>query len=269
MRRLSVWRLLPFKCDDIFSKIDSLKCYHQITVAVEDVPKTAVITPFGLYIFPRTPFEVEKRRPRLSEAVGRYPGRHSQGLYLYRQHLSQSENLERHLQDLDVVFKTLSANGMVVQRHKCILGKLSLEFLGYQVDTTGISPLKDRVSAIEKTTPPTSIKELQRFLGMVGYYQRFIPNAAKHLFYLFEALKGKPKTLVWTPQCQQSFEATKAALAAATLLYHPRPGAPLALTTNASNMAIGGVLKQPVPNGWEPLVLECQARGESDAMASV
>ena len=161
--------------------------------------------------------------------------------------------MDQHLKDLDIVFKTLAANGMVVQRQKCVLGKDSLEFLGYQVDSTGISPLKNRVDAIEKTTPPTSIKELQRFLGMVGYYRRFIPNAAKHLFYLFEALKGKPKTLEWTAGCQKSFEATKAALAAATLLHHPRPGAELSLTTDASNTAIGGVLEQKGPEGWEPL----------------
>ena len=88
---------------------------------------------------------------------------------------------------------------------------------------------------------------------MIGYYRCFIPNAACHLFHLFEALKGKPKTLEWTADCQKSFDATKAALAAATLLHHPRPGAQLSLTTDASNIAIGGVLEQRGPKGWEPL----------------
>ena len=88
---------------------------------------------------------------------------------------------------------------------------------------------------------------------MIGYYRRFIPKAATHLFHLFEALKGKPKTLIWTPQMQESFDATKEALAKATLLFHPRPGATLALTTDASNTAVGGVLEQRGPLGWEPL----------------
>ena len=237
----------------VFSKIDLLKGYHQIPVADEDVPKTAVITPFGLYIFPRCPFGLKNAgqdfQRLMDEILGDIPR-----VFVYIDDiLVASENMEQHLQDLELVFKTLVANGMVVQRPKCILGKSSLEFLGYQVDSTGISPLRDRVTAIEQTTPPTSVKELQRFLGMIGYYRRFVPNAAGHLFHLFDALKGKPKTLEWTPDRQKSFDAIKAALAAATLLHHPRPGAPLALTTDASNQAIGGVLEQRGPTGWEPL----------------
>ena len=249
--RYPVRSLMDFTADlagkSIFSKIDLMKGYHQIPVADGDIRKTAVITPFGLFIFPRCPFGLKNAGQdfqRLMDAIlGDLPR-----VYVYIDDiLVASENPEQHAADLEEVFKTLSANGLVIQRSKCVLGVPSLDFLGYKVDSSGIKPLPDRVEAIRATTPPTTVKELQRFLGMVGYYRRFIPKAASHLYYLFEALKGKPKTLVWTPECQHSFDATKEALAKAALLFHPRPGATLALTTDASDHAVGGVLEQRSP----------------------
>ena len=212
-----------------------------------------MITPFGLYVWDKTPFGLKNAgqdfQRMMDEILEGLPH-----VFVYIDDiLVASENEEQHLQDLDNVFKQLDANGLVVNRHKCVLGKPSLEFLGYRVDKDGISPLEDRVEVIRKTPAPTTVKELQRFLGMVNYYRRFVPKAAHHLHALFSSLKGKPKKLPWTPECQNSFEAIKEALAAATLLHHPRPGARIALTTDASKLAIGGVLEQLGPKGWEPL----------------
>ena len=237
----------------IFSKIDMLKGYHQIPVAEEDVCKTAVITPFGLFVFPRTPFGLKNAGQDFQRLMDQIFGDIPHTFVYIDDILVASETEEEHLKDLKVVLDLLRENGLVTNREKCILGRSSIEFLGYRVDANGISPLPERVEAIRQMKRPTSVKELQRFLGMVNYYRKFIPRAAHHLHHLFDALKGKPKELVWDEGCSQSFEATKEALAQATLLHHPRTEAHLALTTDASQYAVGGVLEQWGPRGWEPL----------------
>ena len=242
----------------IFSKIDLLKGYHQIPVNEDDVKKTGVITPFGLYLFPRTPFGLKNAGQDFQRLMDEILGDIPHTFVYIDDILVASENPQQHLEDLKRVFEVLDDNGLVINRSKCVLGKTSLEFLGYKVDDHGVSPLPERVEAIRKQQPPTTIKELQRFLGMVNYYRRFISRAAGHLFYLFDALKGKKKkekarVLNWTDDCQKSFEAIKNALANAALLRHPRPNAKLAITADASKFAIGAVLEQRGPLGWEPL----------------
>ena len=241
----------------VFSKIDLVKGYHQIPVADADVGKTAVITPFGLYIFPRTPFGLKNAGQDFQRLMDSILGDLPYVFVYIDDILVASDNMQEHLEHLREVFKILSDNGMIVNRAKCVLGKESLDFLGYRVDSTGISPLPERVEAIRATAPPTTITELQRFNGMINYYRRWIPKAAGHMYHLFDALKGRkkgsPKTIEWTADRQNSFDAVKEALAQATLLHHPRPGAELAVTTDASNQAIGGVLEQKGPDGWEPL----------------
>ena len=242
----------------VFSKIDLMKGYHQIPVANEDVCKTGIITPFGLFEFPRTPFGLKNAGQDFQRLMDSILGDVPRVFVYIDDILVASEDEEQHIEDLKTVFTILSNNGLVVQRSKCVLGKTALAFLGYKVDADGVSPLPDRVEAIRAVNPPTNIKELQSFLGLINYYRRFVAKAAQHLHPLFEALKGrpnkpKPRLLKWTPHLQSSFDAIKEALAKATLLHHPRPGAELALTTDASKLAIGGVLEQRGPRGWEPL----------------
>merc|ERR1712020_83105 len=98
-------------------------------------------------------------------------------------------------------------------------------------------------------------KSLERFIGMVNFYHWFIPRAAGTLQPLYQALAGKPrpKTLDWSDDMVRSFEATKEALANATMLHHPVQGAPTALTSDASDTALGAVLEQKISGTWRPL----------------
>ena len=177
--------------------------------------------------------------------------------------LVASSSPEEYHADLTRVFDVLKENGLVVNRSKCVLGVPAFDFLGYRVDAKGARPLEKRVTAIRQFASPTTVKEFQRFLGMINFYRRFIPRAAHHLAGLFGALKNKPKTLLWEAAQRASFVAINNAISNAVLLHHPRLGAPLAITTDASDIAVGSVLEQLGPNG----LLFKEAGGKTAEMA--
>ena len=139
-------------------------------------------------------------------------------------------------------------------------------FLGHRVCSEGISPLYSAVDAIENYVKPDKQRALCRYLGMVNYYHRLIPHCAAKLSPLNTLLPSanegqtrlSPKSnfnLSWTESANLAFieSIVKQMLVNATLLVHPNPSAPLNITCDASDFAVGGVLQQCVDNIWQPL----------------
>ncbi|GFX59543.1 uncharacterized protein K02A2.6 [Trichonephila clavipes] len=181
--------------------------------------------------------------------------------------LVASSSEAEHIQHLRLLFQRLDQYGLSINPSKCTFGVPTLNFLGFQVCSSGIKPLEDRVEAIFKFPKPTTITQLRRFLGMLNYYRRFIRQAAHILAPLVKFLKGirnkkrskrkvkiKPEeVLEWTDEATTAFELVKQALAHATLLHHPMPNAPLSIWVDASDFAVGGALAQFHDNVWQPL----------------
>ena len=240
----------------VFSKVDLVKGFHQVPVSPEDVPKTAVITPFGLFEFVRMPFGLKNAAQsfqRLMDSVLQ----DLDFVFVYLDDiLVASANHDEHGEHLRTLFDRLQDHGLVIKRDKCRFGVSRIDFLGHTVDHLGIKPLPAKVQAITQFPRPMEVKGLERFLGMVNFYHWCIANAAEILQPLYQALSGgktRPKVLVWSQDMLKSFDATKDALANATLLYHPVQGAPTALTSDASDTALGAVLEQRIRGVWRPL----------------
>jgi putative transposase len=110
-------------------------------------------------------------------------------------------SMSEHLQHVRTLFQRLQAAGLVITREKCVFGVMEVDFLGYHVSSAGVSPIASREAVINDHPPPTTVKELQGFLGVINFYRRFIPAAAHILKPLTDQLKGGPKpatSIPWT-----------------------------------------------------------------------
>ena len=117
-------------------------------------------------------------------------------------------------------------------------------------------PLPEKVQAIRDFPQPQSHRQLRRFMGLVIFYHRFLPHAAdimQPLHTLLTPTKSKSQTITWIDDAQAAFQATKEALAKASLLSYPTTNAPTCVMTDASDTAVGAVLQQPINGVWRPI----------------
>lgn len=241
----------------VFTTLDLRSGYHQIQVDEESRPKTAFNVPGGHYEYQRMPFGLNTAPAtfqRLMDSV--LMGLKGEKCLVYLDDIILfSKDLPSHLEAIREVLTKLQGVNLAVQLSKCNFVVDEVNYLGHVITKKGIEPDPSKIKAVRDFPIPTNIKEVRSFLGLAGYYRRFIDGFATIGRPLFDVTK-QGQEFLWTPQCQEAFDELKQKLVTAPVLIYPDFSKPFILATDASTYALGAVLSQEV-DGQEHPVAYC------------
>ncbi|GJP42438.1 hypothetical protein CLOM_g1996 [Closterium sp. NIES-68] len=166
--------------------------------------------------------------------------------------LIYNKSLDEHVHHIRQVPTRLRQHCLFVKQSKCEFPRSSIPFLGHIISHNQLSMDPSKVKAVQDWKPPTSIKELQAFLGLANYYQKFIQHFAAITSPLSNLLR-KTEGFHWGPDENKAFEAIKQALTSSPTLALPNPSLPYTIWTYASSVAMGAILCQDQGHGLQPL----------------
>ena len=229
-----------------FSKIDLRSGYHQLKIREKDVPKTAFRTRYGHFEFLVMPFGLTNAPAAFIDMMNR----------VFRPCLDQfvivvfiddiliySRSMEEHAEHLKIVLQTLREHRLYAKREKCDFWMTEVKFLGHVVSHGGISVDSTKVDAVLRWERPKNVAEVRSFLGLAGYYRRFVENFSR-IAAPMTRLTKKDVKFVWDDDCKKAFVELKHRLTNAPILVVPNSDDPFTVYTDASRIGLGCVLMQ-------------------------
>ncbi|KAM0929344.1 hypothetical protein ACQ4PT_001454 [Festuca glaucescens] len=228
-----------------FTSLDLRSGYHQIRMAECDEYKTAFQTHHGHFEYRVMPYGVTGGPATFQGVMNAIlaPFLRQSVLVFVDDILIYSKTLADHAQHLQAVLEILAKNELKVKRSKCNFAKQEIQYLGHVISASGVSTDQGKIKPILQWQPPENVKELRWFLGMTGYYRKFIRGygvISKNLTGLLK--KGVPYT--WTSATEESFQALKNALSSAPVLALPDFSKTFIIETDACSRGVGAVLLQ-------------------------
>ena len=233
--------------------LDLSKGYYQVPVKPEDISKTAFMTPKGKYEFLTKPFGLVSAPSTFQTLMDEVlDGIQERTLAYLDDIIIHSENWEDHLAHLEEVFTRLRKAGLIIKEKKCTFASGSCDYLGYVVGSGTVQPISAKVAAIRDYAAPQTKKDVRLFLGLCGYYRKFIADFATVATSLSNLTrKGEPNKVNWTDKCEVAFKQLKESLMQAPILVTPDWSLPFVLQTDASATGLGYVLSQINAKGEE------------------
>ena len=229
----------------VFTKLDLASGYHQVRIHPDDCHKTAFIVPDGFYEYKVIPFGLANAPAAFMRMMHKILHPHRRNAIVYLDDvLIFSKTLTEHKAHVEDVLRALRKERLRLKESKCVFGTLETSFVGFRVNRHGIHTEEKKVKAVRDWKTPKTPTELRGFLGLAGYYRKFVPKFAHRAHLLHELAAKSGNEFVWTEQHHHQFEDLKKALTSAPVLATLDPDGDFILRTDASDTAVGGVLAQ-------------------------
>ena len=233
--------------------LDLARGYWQVPMQEESRPLTAFTTPFGLFQFRVMPFglhgapaTVQRMMDNLLGDCTAYAAAYLDDVVIH------STTWEEHIRHLTDVLQRLKEAGLTIRPKKCQFGMDRCSYLGHVVGNGEVRPEEAKVQAVRDFPPPTTKRRVRAFLGLTGYYRKFIPDYAEIAAPLTDLTKKTaPNRVNWSEECNRSFASLKDRLCTEPILRSPDFDRQFILQTDASDRGIGAVLSQTDEDGVE------------------
>ena len=228
----------------IFSTIDLRSGYYHIGLTRESRAKSAFVVPMGKWQFKRTPFGLSQAPAYFQLLIDQVlMGCSGFAMGYLDDIIIFSKTEEEHLEHLEEIFVRLSKFGLKMKREKCSFFKKHIQYLGHLVSERGFEPLPEKLESIRKMPVPRTAKEVKQFLGLIGYYRKFVPHFAD-ISRPLTKLTRHNLVFEWTEQCSKAFNHLRELLMEYPILRYPDPKQGYILYTDASGIGWSGVLMQ-------------------------
>ncbi|GJT08593.1 putative reverse transcriptase domain-containing protein [Tanacetum coccineum] len=228
-----------------YSKIDLRSGYHQLRVRDEDIPKTAFRTRYRHYEFQVMPFGLTNAPAVFMDLMNRVckPYLDKFVIVFIDDILIYSRNKEEHTDHLRIILELLKKEKLYAKFSKCDFWISIVQFLGHVIDSQGIHVDPAKIEAVKNWASPTTPTEIRQFLGLAGYYRRFIKDFLKIAKSLTE-LTQKNKKYIWGEDQESAFQLLKQKLCEAPILALPEGNNDFVVYCDASHQGLGAVLMQ-------------------------
>lgn len=238
----------------IFSSLDLLSGYWQCNLDPSTAHKAAFVTPSGVYQWKRLPFGLAAAPSSFQHLLTQVLKHlnYQIALVYVDDILVFSKTFEDHLKHLQLVFDRLQTAGLTLKPSKCQFALKEVIYLGHKISKKGVEVDNSKIDTMNSFPVPTNQKQLRSFLGLCGYYRKFVKGYSHICAPLNHLLKNI--TFEWTDTCQKSFDHLKKALTSAPILAYPNMEKEFILTNDASGTAIGYILGQQESNGQEVVI---------------